>query len=85
MRRFFRFLPTLSDVSRRILSGSLAVWSGMLLSYVLLSCARAGLHTINLQVLACCAAYPLLLMMCLTLGVTGALLVDLYIKFDPER
>ncbi len=85
MRCFFRRLPSLSGISRRILAGCLSVWAVQIVSYVVLSGTYRNTYTIDLRLSACLAAYPLLMLMCLTLGIVGALLIDLYIKFDPDR
>lgn len=85
MRRFLHRLPALSAISRSILSGTLTVWAFLLVSYVLLSCAYTKLPRIDLRLSTCISAYPLLILMCLTLGIVGALLIDLYIKSDPDK
>ncbi len=85
MRRFFHAPPSLSDISRRVLIGSLEVWAFLILSYVVLSCTYRGSSRIDLRLIVCLSQYPLLILLCLTLGVTGALLLDLYVKFGAEK
>ena len=85
MRRFFHAPPALSDISRRVLIGSLTVWVFLLVSYVLLSCTYQISPRIDIRLLVCLSQYPLLILLCLTLGVTGALLLDLYVKFGADK
>ena len=84
MKKLFVHLRDFAPLGRKILSCTVLVWASFLLSYFCLLRTYRVLDHLDLRLSLCVRQYPLLILMSLSLGIVGAILIDLYEKTNPD-
>ncbi len=84
MKKLFVHLLDFAPLGRKILSCTVLVWASFLLSYFCLLRTYRALDHLDLRLSLCVRQYPLLILMSLSLGIVGAILIDLYDKTNPD-
>ncbi len=85
MKKLASFLKNINFLSLQILKLSVLVWIVYIFSYILLQITYMNSKTINLTLICCIEAYPLLIFMSLALSIAGAFLIDIYTKTQQNQ
>ena len=80
MKKLLFHLRNLNQLSYKILWFSILICGVYIAGYFLLLYTYQNAHTIRLLLACCVEAYPLLCLMSLSLCISAAALIDIYVK-----
>ena len=84
MYKILFHLKTMNSLSSKVLRCTVLIWITFVFSYAAISCTYRSLSKIDLTLALCFEQYPMIIMVSLCVGITGALLIDIYEKTHKD-